>query len=78
MAILDFLSTAEFLVIFVYDHRTRKVAQGVFVVLHSGDKYEHLSKLWMPFKQKTGSEEVYEVKGIFKNIILTLDFHISG
>ena len=28
-----------------YDHRMRKVVQGVFVVLHSGDEYEHSTKL---------------------------------
>ena len=28
-----------------YNHRLRKVVQGVFVMLHFGDKYEHLNKL---------------------------------
>ena len=34
-----------FISIFFYNHRMCKVAQGVIVVLHSRDKYEHLTKL---------------------------------
>ena len=46
LAILEFLSTAEGLVVSFYDHRMNKAAQGVFFGLHSGDKYAHLMKLW--------------------------------
>ena len=46
LVILEFPNTAEGLLFLFYNHRMRKVAQVVFVVLHSGDKYEHLTKLW--------------------------------
>ena len=36
---------AKGLVFLFYDHLMRKVAEGVFVVLHSGDKDEHLTML---------------------------------
>ena len=45
LAILEFLSTAEGLVFSFCAQRIRKVVQGVFVVLHSGDKDEHSIKL---------------------------------
>ena len=40
-----FLNTARGRLFLFYDYRMRKVAQGVFFVLHSGAKYQHLTKM---------------------------------